>query len=320
MSRRLRRAAGAGAVLVAALAVGLPALADRAPRSGDPVAVVAHRAVDPVLGYWTPDRLRSAVPADLLSSRLGGLVRGLLPPASPAPSPVAQPRVSSGAVPRAAAAGTAIPAVGKVYFSLPSGDYVCTGTLVQAANRDTVVTAGHCVWGEHGWASHWVFIPGYHDGGGPYGQYRARMLYTTGGFQEREDLNVDAGFATLATGAGGRHAGDVVAPQPIAFNQARHQYLTAFGYPTHVPYDGTRLVSCAGTVHDDTVGHTSDQGMDRCPMTEGASGGPWFQRWDGGRGVVTSVTSVGYSGVPDVLWGPYFGDTVKQVYNAAQAA
>ena len=48
---------------------------------------------------------------------------------------------------------------------------------------------------------------------------------------------------------------------------------------------GATLVSCAGTVHDDTVGHTSDQGMDRCPMTEGASGGPWFQRWDGRGGV-----------------------------------
>jgi V8-like Glu-specific endopeptidase len=309
MSRRLRRATGTGGVLVALLAAGLvaglPALADRKSHSAEPVAVVAHRAVDPAPCYWTPERLRSAAPADLL----GGLVKGLLPPASP---PVAEPR--------AAATAATIPAVGKVFFSLPSGDFVCTGTLVQSANRDTVVTAGHCVWGERGWAANWVFIPGYHDGGGPYGQYRARMLYTTAGFQDREDLNVDAGFATLGTGSGGRHLGDVVPAQPIAFNQPRHQYLTAFGYPTKPPYDGSKLVSCAGTVHDDTIGHTSDQGMDRCPMTEGASGGPWFQRWNGSHGTVTSVTSVGYDNDPGVLWGPYFGDSIKQAYDAAQKA
>jgi V8-like Glu-specific endopeptidase len=317
MSRRLRRATGTGAVLVAllaaGLAAGLPALADRKVRTDEPVGVVAHRVVGPALGYWTPERLRSAVPADLL----GGLVGGLLPQAPP---PVARPSAAGNAVPKVAAVAGTIPAVGKVFFSLPSGNYVCTGTLVQSANRDTVATAGHCVWGDRGWAANWVFIPGYHDGGGPYGQYQARMLYTTGGFQSREDLNVDAGFADLATGPGGRHAADVIPPQPIAFNQPRHQYLTTFGYPNRPPYDGSKLVSCSGTVHDDTVGHTSDQGMDHCPMTEGASGGPWFQRWDGSHGTVTSVTSVGYDNVPDVLWGPYFGDTIRQAYDTAQKA
>ena len=100
----------------------------------------------------------------------------------------------------------------------------------------------------------------------------------------------------------------------------RHQYLTAFGYPTGSPYDGSSLVACAGYVHDDNIGRTYDQGLDRCTMTEGASGGPWFQGWDGTRGMVTSVTSVGYDQAPDVLWGPYFGEIIRRLYLSAQGS
>ena len=37
---------------------------------------------------------------------------------------------------------------GKVFFHLPSGDYVCSGTVVRARNKRLVVTAGHCVFGD----------------------------------------------------------------------------------------------------------------------------------------------------------------------------
>ena len=48
-------------------------------------------------------------------------------------------------------------------------------------------------------------------------------------------------------------------------------------------------------------------------MTGGSSGGGWIQ-----NGSLNSVTSFGYTGVKNILWGPYFGTVIQAVYNTAQ--
>ena len=58
-------------------------------------------------------------------------------------------------------------------------------------------------------------------------------------------------------------------------------------------------------------GGSTDQGL-ACNMTGGSSGGGWIQ-----NGSLSSVTSLGYTGVKNILWGPYFGSTIQAVYNTA---
>ena len=53
-------------------------------------------------------------------------------------------------------------------------------------------------------------------------------------------------------------------------------------------------------------------GIDR--VTGGSSGGPWVVGLGGGN-YVNSVTSYGYSSLPGVLFGPYFGDGAINLYN-----
>jgi hypothetical protein len=48
-------------------------------------------------------------------------------------------------------------------------------------------------------------------------------------------------------------------------------------------------------------------------MTGGSSGGGWIT-----GGSLNSVTSFGYTKLKNVLWGPYFGTTIQQVYTAAE--
>jgi hypothetical protein len=57
-----------------------------------------------------------------------------------------------------------------------------------------------------------------------------------------------------------------------------------------------------------------------CDMTDGSSGGPWLSKFDPatGTGVLTSVNSFGYDGMPDVMWGPYLDDTIHDVFAKAQ--
>jgi len=57
-------------------------------------------------------------------------------------------------------------------------------------------------------------------------------------------------------------------------------------------------------------------------MTGGSSGGPWLLQ-DGASsqvGFQNSVNSYGYGSRSTTMYGPYWGETIQQVYNRASAA
>ncbi|HEV2086745.1 MAG TPA: hypothetical protein VGR21_00405 [Cryptosporangiaceae bacterium] len=295
--------------------------------------VAEHRAI---LAYWTPGRMRTAVPAmpSVRRPRTGGVpgLAGLVPSirdvGPPRPAPVAKPEPRARqALPRAEGGGYAWPGggavartTGRVFFTLQGTDYVCSGSAVRSLNRDTVATAGHCVNAGPGeYATAWMFVPGYRDGSSPYGRWTARRLFAPTSWTRDGVIDSDVGFAVVNT-RDGRHLTDVVGAQAIGFNAGRGRYARLFGYPATGGYDGARMYYCQGTPRQDRYG-TRNQGV-RCDMTEGASGGPWLTGFDPdtGTGTVTSVSSFGYSDDPNVMWGPYFGDTARAVFRRAQAA
>ena len=49
-----------------------------------------------------------------------------------------------------------------------------------------------------------------------------------------------------------------------------------------------------------------------CNMTGGSSGGGWIT---GGK--LNSVTSFGYTGLKNVLYGPFFGSVIQTAYTSA---
>jgi V8-like Glu-specific endopeptidase len=141
---------------------------------------------------------------------------------------------------------------------------------------------------------------------------------TTPQWEASENLNYDVGAAVVNPVAG-RYLTDVVGGQGIAFNQARGQKMYSFGYPAASPYDGTKLIYCAGSTFTDHLSST-DNGM-RCNMTGGSSGGPWLLHFDEatGSGVQNSVNSFGYNFLPGYMFGPYFGTDAQKLYNSPQA-
>ncbi|WP_428843854.1 trypsin-like serine peptidase, partial [Streptomyces platensis] len=94
----------------------------------------------------------------------------------------------------------------------------------------------------------------------------------------------------------------------------------AFGFPAAAPYDGSKLIYCSGTTFKDPL-FSQDHGLS-CNMTGGSSGGPWFTTFDEktGTGLQSSVNSFGYQFLPNTMFGPYFGDDAKNLYNTAQAS
>ncbi|WP_181449127.1 trypsin-like serine peptidase [Nonomuraea aridisoli] len=317
-------------------------LAHRAERSDIVEHVAARTVADQrrVLDYWTPERMAKALPIGLLDVVTGergltGQVARLLPDLSGGRSDLAVPRELmgsnrlTGARPDTSTAGSrwmtgglVSRTTGRVFLTVSGADFVCSASTIKSANRDVVVTAGHCVKdGAGAWAANWTFVPGYGTAGThPFGKYTARRMFVASPWSRSGDDNYDVGMVVLNTSRG-RHVADVVGAQDIAFNGSRGGQVFGFGYPADPPYDGTRLVYCAGRLRADPHRQTRDQGLG-CAMTAGSSGGPWMTRFDPatGRGTITSVSSFKYSDDRRTMYGPYFGDAVKTLYNTAQRA
>jgi V8-like Glu-specific endopeptidase len=311
----MRRAA-VPVVLVVVVLLGLAAHRSRWTGPARHDLAVAHAAG--TSGYWTDDRMRRAEQADDLAAvRASRRTRAVAGPAARRLTAPAPPVTSATRWPRGGLAGRA---VGRVFFSLDGHDYACTGTAVVGQNRDTVVTAGHCVnAGPGAYARNWIFVPGYRDGSRPYGTWSARRLLAPDGWVRSGSTADDIGFAEVNRRAG-RHLTDVVGGMRIAFDQPVGAYVWAFGYPVGRPSLGRYVLYCRGTVRRDPYG-TAAQGLG-CSMGGGSSGGPWLAGLSSttGGGTVYAVTSFSYRGMPGVVWAPFLGRTAAALYRVAQRA
>ncbi len=328
MKRGLSRSVTLTAVALVALGISVPASAeaDRENRPLDKVAVneIATTA-DAVTDYWTPERMRAAVPMDRFVTVSAADVAAASESSRDATRGEARtvPGVSPRSFPTSgepwAGGGEVVDTAGRVFFTFNGDPASCSGNAVTSDNRSVVITAGHCVKYQGSWHTNWIFVPGYDDGRTPHGEWAARLTLTTPQWEQSEDMNHDIGAAVVET-LDGAHLTDVVGAQGIAFNQERNQDMYAFGYPAADPYDGSTLIHCSGTTFTDFL-LTDDHAMS-CDMTGGSSGGPWFLDFDEstGTGVQASVNSFGYTFLPGYMFGPYFGAEAEALYDTARTA
>ncbi|MFI8521466.1 trypsin-like serine peptidase [Streptomyces sp. NPDC085481] len=282
--------------------------------------------------FWTPDRMRSATPLDLRVTP--GAARHEIPrkatPTTIAPTKAsatsahaAAPAASPTAFPQAGGAWTAGGAVvktsGRVFFTFQGRTASCSGNAVTSQNASTVITAGHCVKYQGAWHTNWVFVPAYDNGNAPYGQWTATKTLTTPQWEASEDINYDVGAAVVAP-LNGQTLTSVTGAQGIQFNGGYNKPMYAFGFPAASPYDGTKLIYCAGNTSKDFL-FSQDHSL-ACNMTGGSSGGPWFTSFNEatGTGLQTSVNSFGYTFLPNRMFGPYFGADAQNLYNKAQTS
>ncbi|MBD9732306.1 peptidase [Streptomyces sp. H28] len=326
--RRNRTAAGILTALGALLAAGLSGAgtagaAPSHPSGAAPAAAahtVPHAQQQAARAYWTPDRMREATPLDLhltpdaaksLKPAPRGKTATVVPGAAPASFPQAGgPWTGGGAVVRTS---------GRVFFTFQGRTASCSGNAVTSQNASTVITAGHCVKYQGSWHTDWVFVPGYDNGNAPYGQWTASRTLTTPQWEASEDINHDVGAAVVAP-LNGRTLTSVVGAQGLQFNGGYNKPMYAFGFPAASPYDGSKLIHCSGNSSKDFL-FSQDHSLG-CNMTGGSSGGPWFTGFDEatGTGLQVSVNSFGYTFLPNRMFGPYFGDVARALYDRAQTS
>jgi V8-like Glu-specific endopeptidase len=311
--------------------VGIQPLVD----GGDDVAraTVPQAAQQRAETYWTPERLRSAKPGDLLlagrdlAEATGDVARGVEKVvrgtvASTSKGLLGLDLLADGGGALYDGGGAVVRTTGKVFFTLGGTNYQCSGSSVVSGSDSLVQTAGHCLnEGPGAFATNFVFIPQYRDGAAPFGQFTATELFTTEQWRTAGDLDYDVGYAKVGT-ANGSTLADAVGAQGIGFNLERGAEMYAFGYPAAAPYDGSKLAWCFGTVAADPLG-SADQGL-TCDMTGGSSGGPWFIDYDAASGIGTlnSLNSFKYNLalLNGRMYGPYFGSVIEDLYTTAAAA
>lgn len=310
----MKRTASRTGILAALMGLAVTALtAVASPAHAGPVHHQAAAGAQAVAAYWTPERMRSAVPIEQLVQApplsLKDVAKG--------ESTIIQSIPNGGGA--WTGAGKVVQTAGRVFFTMGGRNASCSGDAVTSANGSVVITAGHCVKYQGAWHTNWTFAPGYNNGNTPYGTWAAKSTLTTPQWEASEDMNYDIG-AAVVNPLNGQKLTDVVGAQGIAFNQARNQSMYTFGYPAAAPYDGSKLIYCSGSTFTDFL-LTKDHGMN-CNMTGGSSGGPWFLNFSEatGAGVQASVNSFGYNFLPGYMFGPYFGTDAQNLYNKAQAA
>jgi V8-like Glu-specific endopeptidase len=318
------------ALLLAALAL----LALAAAAAAKPAAVhkslhVSGLEAQRTVQFWTARRMRHARP---LSVVLEGrparrALHHVLPP-SGAPHLVpalnaAPPRKgpkSDEPISTVIADPTAAPyrTSGRVFAVVGQYLVYCSATVVNTANKSVVFTAGHCVnsggpsptW----YGRHWAFIPGYHDGQRPFGTFVARELWSSTPWAQSENYDYDFAAAVLGRNSRGQRVAAAVGGRGFASGQSRNQVFEALGYPATEAFNGESLWGCNSPfLRDDPepiAGGPAALGIN-CDMTAGSSGGGWIV---GGQNL-NSVTSFGYDGLPDVLFGPYFGQAAWKLYS-----
>lgn len=298
-------------VFLAGAAALIAALCFVSPASATP-AIAEHTikaSPEKVVDGWTTEDLLAAEPAEMPE-----------PPAAAFDIPEIGATTSAQTGDFYPSDPTAYPErlQGKIFFSIGTSLYQCSGTLVNSRKGNVVYTAGHCVWDikSKAWVTNLVFIPGYEDGSSPFATYPATSLSSPKGYINSGDFSYDIGMVTLA----GTPEADLGGSRQIAFDMdVANRSYTIYGYPAlpDPPYDGQKLVGCKSQVTTRDNGNPRTIGVEPCNMKQGASGGGWIT----GGNFLNSITSYTYcESDPDlcgILFGPYFSKAAKALYTSS---
>lgn len=285
-------------------------------------------------GYWTEEKMRSAIPADRFSSANAALApQSSVPLRAPASDdlqasgnnkeehyshPVSPSNSSSTEMNSARASSAPVPSTaGKVFFTYKGKDYACSGSVINTANKSVVSTAGHCVHGGKGkgWHSNIAFAPAYRNGKAPRGLWNWKRATTFKGWRQHSDPSRDQAFFTVHK-LRGKTLVQAVGGNGISYNLGhRRNGVRIWGWPGEKPFYGERAHYCDGNTFK-RHRLLNDMRMSSCAMSGGASGGPWLsKRTSKDLGYVFGVTSRASISGPRYVLSTPFNNSVRNLLN-----
>lgn len=213
-------------------------------------------------------------------------------------------------------------AVGKIFFTDVTGDYVCSGAVINSENGSVVWTAGHCSTEGGNDMQSAIFVPGYLNGAAPFGQWAVQSFWVPKQWVRTNNQAYDfSAYVLAADPTTGQTIIDVTGGLGIAWNVSDIQHWYIMGYPAAAPFDGERQWTCSTSqasfdLAGDKLRDPLAIGVG-CDMTGGSSGGPWILSF-GNANLVNGLVSYGYQRYRKATFGPYFGNEVRDLFNCAR--
>lgn len=294
-------------------------------------------------GYWNDSRLANAQPIELVVDESTGIGKLRISAQAAKPSgkitSASTTRVSTTDWPQNSP--IAQTAVGKVFFTVGTSAYVCSGALVNdgVSDRAIVLTAGHCAWSQGtpgDFVTNWAFYPDY-DSGKNTAYYASALVvrneFATQSVFNNTALANDWAFAVIKQGGLNPSTLPDVNFQTIAKNSydlnvsgfTTGYTSYAFGYPAAKPFDGLTLKYAGATIFID-ANTKSTWGMNST-MTGGASGGPWLSNGTstdgaafGSGGKLSSLNSYKYNTDSTKMYGPIFNARTSTTFTTSLSA
>lgn len=290
--------------------------------------------------YWTPERMAAAKPYPLpktVQAAANVPVQDAAAPGEVPAAPVGGTVGASGDVSSAYVTDARVwnntrsgiaRTTGRIFFKDARGrDYICSGTVVNAPNRRTVWTAGHCLHdgGPGGrWHRNVLFVPGYRAGKAPLGRYAALQLVAPQQWTRHRNRNYRFAHdlaAFTVRNAGGKRIQARTGGQGIVWGYSkRTYYMRAFGYPwvflpSNKPTRRHFLYYCTGKTRGIRFHAQAPTSMALpCTMGGGASGGSWLYGMNqAGWGKIAGVNST-HSLNDKRMFSPYHGRVAQTLY------
>jgi V8-like Glu-specific endopeptidase len=270
-------------------------------------------AIAKVERFWTPQRMAAAVPLDYASDGSGApfLHPGKAPAdggASASYAPVSTPETPPYSV------------EGRIFVKQGKLQGYCSGTAINSASRQLVLTAGHCVnsgpqrEGPAVASSFLEFVPAYNGGVAPFGAFvsQRQTIRALPQWIKTDNPNYDVGaFLTYPNSEGVNVADAVGGGATIALDQTRHQVFKTFGYPGRK----THMEGCESPYVGDDASTYPFPGpptlADKCRWAPGASGGGWLI---GDGTEINGINTYLLLNDKSRTFGPYFtGETVGKL-------
>lgn len=282
-------------LVLAIVAFGLMGLAQE-------VGASERSHAERVLRYWTPERMESARPLELVLDREGE------------PSLRFGRPVSGAGASFLAVQTPEVPPYsfnGRIFIKVGNKRGYCSGTAINSPSRQLVLTAGHCVnAGAEASGNLWyrklLFVPAYTAGKAPFGAFPARnsKVFAPLPWRNRSNPDFDVGaFLTFANNRGINVADAVGGGATIASGLPRNQRFSTFGYPGNVK----RMQGCRSSYLGDDRLSFPFSGPPTlgigCQWAPGASGGGWLIG-DGTQ--INGLNSYQHVDDPSRTYSPYF--------------
>lgn len=182
-------------------------------------------------------------------------------------------------------------------------NFISNASLVKGVNYPLVCTAAHCVfdWYKQLWANEVTFITNDDK------EYEIDEIYISSEWVNNGIVDFDTAFLTLK----GPPLETNKLIKPIFNNVSKKQHV--FVLYTKKNFLGKKRVEIkSSTTFEDHIHHSSLLGLEK-KMRVGSSGSPWILERHR-EFFQVSNTGLSFNSVKNVVWGPYWGEHIKDLF------